>query len=199
MNRWGLAATAYLLLGALSMWLSDSVRGKSAILLEEPWLPLDAAISAHLFSAFLGLATGAASVLLTRMMVRRLRFAQRLHTDLRPLALSLSPQMMVILAVTSALGEELFFRGLLLPWIGLLPQAVLFGFLHQTGGSSRWVWMVWAFVMGVILGAIYALSGSLVGSLICHALINALNLAFLKSHDPAPNRRGLGGILIQRG
>src|SRR5262249_38367946 len=77
--------------------------------------------------------------------------------------------------------------------IGLLPQALLFGAAHQIAGPSRWVWMAWATVVGLCLGAMFQLTGSLVGPLLAHALVNALNLAYLKSHDPAP-QHGLGGL-----
>jgi membrane protease YdiL (CAAX protease family) len=87
------------------------------------------------------------------------------------------------------------FRALLQPWLGLVPQAVIFGLVHQVPGKSRWVWVAWATVMGLALGAIFAGTGSLVGPLIAHAVINGFNLQYLKSHDPQPQRRTLGGLL----
>jgi membrane protease YdiL (CAAX protease family) len=51
-------------------------------------------------------------------------------------------------------------------------------------GPSRWVWAGWATVVGLMLGAIFALTGSLVGPLLAHAVINAANLAYLRDHDP---------------
>jgi hypothetical protein len=46
---------------------------------------------------------------------------------------------------------------------------------------------------------IFAVTGSLVGALVAHAAINGFNLFYLKSHDPEPQRRSLGGLLGQRG
>jgi membrane protease YdiL (CAAX protease family) len=111
-------------------------------------------------------------------------------------ARGLSPTSIVVLALLSALGEELLFRGLLAPLIGLVPQALLFGVAHQIPGSSRWVWIAWATAVGLALGALFQLSGSLLGPILAHALINALNLSYLKAHDPAP-RPALGGLLGQ--
>jgi uncharacterized protein len=198
MTRWGIVATAYLLLAAGAAWVAQCWRGHSVIVLANPWLALGGTTAAHFFSAMLGLSIGAAVVLATKAIVVRFGFAARLHAELRPLALGLSTQMVVVLATTSAVGEELVFRGLLQPWIGLVPQSILFGLLHQTGGSSRWVWMIWATIMGLLLGAMYQLSGSVVGPVIAHAIINGLNLLFLKRHDPSPERRPLGGLLGQR-
>jgi membrane protease YdiL (CAAX protease family) len=110
----------------------------------------------------------------------------------------MSAATVVYLAATSALGEELLFRGLLEPWVGLLPQAIVFGFLHQVGGPSRWVWMGWATVMGFTLGAMFHCTGSLVGPVLAHALINAVNLSHLKSFDPHREPRRLGGLLSLR-
>jgi membrane protease YdiL (CAAX protease family) len=198
MTRWGIVAIAYSLLALAAGYVAESWRGHSVLTLTNPWLVLGTSISSHLFSAVLGICIGGIMVLLTKPVVMRFGFAARLHSDLRPLAMGLSTQMVVILATTSAIGEEALFRGLLLPWIGLLPQAFVFGFLHQTGGSSRWVWMSWATIMGLLLGLMYQLSGSLVGPICAHALINGLNLQFLKRYDPSPDRRPLGGLLGQR-
>ncbi len=198
MNRWGTVAIAYSLLAVAALCIANYWRGYSVILLDNPWLALGGPAQAHGFSALLGLCIGAISIVTTKALVLRYAFAARLHSELRPLAMSLSTQMVVVLATTSAVAEEFFFRGLLLPWIGLVPQALLFGLLHQTGGSSRWVWMIWATIMGLLLGATYQLSGSVVGPVIAHALINGVNLRFLKSYDPSPERRPLGGLLGQR-
>jgi membrane protease YdiL (CAAX protease family) len=198
MSRWGIVAIAYTLLGTFAVWLAENVRGHNAFLLKNPWLLFESPWGAHGFSFLLGLAVGGLVVFATKGMVRRFSFAKRLHEELRPLALGLSSKMVLVLAITSAFGEELFFRGLLQPWIGLWFQALVFGFLHQTGGSSRWVWMVWATVMGLVLGMIFSITGSLVGPLVAHALVNALNFAFLKRHNPAPEHRKLGGLLDQR-
>ena len=45
---------------------------------------------------------------------------------------------------------------------------------------------------------IFALTGSLLGAVLAHGLINAINLAYLKSHDTAPPRNSLGGLLSER-
>jgi uncharacterized protein len=198
MSRWGIVAVAYALLAVVAEWLAGSLRGHSAMTLANSWLRLDEASSSHVFSTMLGLCVGAIVVLGTKVVVLRFGFAARLHGDLRPLALELSGKMVFILAATSAIGEELVFRGLFLPWIGLVPQAILFGLLHQTGGSSRWVWIAWATLMGLVLGAMFQLTGSLVGPIIAHALVNGLNLRFLKRHDPSRERKPLGGLLGQR-
>jgi membrane protease YdiL (CAAX protease family) len=104
---------------------------------------------------------------------------------------------MIVMAALSAFGEEMLFRGLLGPAIGVVPQALVFGAAHQISGPSRWVWVAWATLVGLALGGMFQLTGSLIGPIAAHALVNALNLAYLKAHDPAP-RRSLGGLLGQQ-
>jgi membrane protease YdiL (CAAX protease family) len=196
--RWGRLAAAYAFLGIASSVVALVWRAGSPLVHPSPLLALGARQS-HTYSLCIGIAVGGLVVLSTRFMVSRFEWARRLHSELRPIASSMTPAGIVVLALLTAFGEELLFRGLLQPWIGLLPQALLFGFLHQIRGPSRWVWAGWATLVGLLLGAIFELSGSLVGPIAAHALINGLNLAFLKSHDPDPQRRSLGGLLGLRG
>jgi CAAX protease family protein len=196
--RWGRFAALYAFLGVASGAVALVWRSGSPLVHPSPLIALGSRQS-HTYSLCIGIAVGALVVVSTRVMVARFEWARRLHRELRPFASSMSSTGIVVLALLSAFGEELLFRGLLQPWIGLLPQALLFGFLHQVRGPSRWVWAGWATVVGLVLGAIFQLSGSLVGPIAAHALINGLNLAFLKSHDPEPQRRSLGGLLGLRG
>jgi len=148
----------------------------------------------HTYSAMMGLTVGALIVMTTRL-TARFAWARRLHLELRPVARAMDLRGIVVLALLSAFGEELLFRGLLQPWIGVFAQALLFGFLHQVRGSSRYVWMAWATAVGLVLGSMFQVTGSLLGPMVAHALVNGLNLVYLKNHDPTPARRALGGLL----
>jgi membrane protease YdiL (CAAX protease family) len=192
--RWGRFALAYAFLGALSAVGAVVLRSGSPFAHPAPFLEL-AESARHTYSLMMGLTVGALIVMSTRLSVERFEWARRLHQELRPVARVLSGSGIIALALLSALGEELLFRGLLMPWLGILPQAILFGFLHQMRGPSRWVWMAWATAVGVLLGGMFQLTGSLLGPIVAHALVNGLNLAYLKSHDPTPTRRALGGLL----
>lgn len=181
MVRWGRFAGTYAVLSAVALALIWP-RG-SPLEHPEPRLVLDSS-SAHLWSLCIGLVFGGFLVLGSRLSVQRYGWARRLHVELRPFARELSPLAIVVLALLSSLGEELLFRGLLQPWLGLWVQALLFGLAHQLPGPSRWIWAGWAFLVGLALGALFELTGSLLGPLAAHALVNGLNLSFLKRHDP---------------
>jgi membrane protease YdiL (CAAX protease family) len=196
MARWGRFAAAYAGMALFAATLTFLLRG--ALPLKGPaWLPL-APPRDILYSFALGVSFGSLVAVATRFCVRRFAWAKNLHRELRPLTRGLSGTGIVALALTSSLGEELLFRGLLQPWLGLWLQALLFGVLHQLAGTSRWVWAGWAALVGFALGSIFALTGSLAGPLAAHALINGLNLSYLRSHDTEPPH-GLGGLLGSRG
>lgn len=162
-----------------------------------PWLALPEGMAIG-YSLLLGGAFGGVIVLGSRASVGRFRWAQRLHGEFRPIARQLSSFDILVLAALSGVAEELLFRGLLQPLIGLVLQALAFGVVHQMRGPSRWVWAIWAGLVGLGLGALFQLTGSIWGPVLAHALINAVNLSYLKNHDPAPPTRPLGGLLDRR-
>jgi uncharacterized protein len=196
MRRWGRFATAYAFMALVTVLIAFATRGRLPVSLPQPWLPL-APPRDVLYSVALGSTLGTLLAVGTRFSVPRFAWAKNLHLELRPFARDVSPVGIVMLALTSALGEELLFRGLLQPYLGLWLQALLFGVLHQMAGPSRWVWATWATLVGLLFGGIFALTGSLAGPIAAHALVNGLNLSYLKSHDPGP-RRPLGGLLAER-
>lgn len=191
MIRWGRFAGAYALMGGVAFALicargTPFLRAQPSHFLNHH---LDKFVlddgSAHVCSLVAGLGFGLIVVALSRWSVQRFAWAQRLHRELRPFACGLDATGIVVLALLSAIGEELLFRGLLQPWMGLWPQALLFGLVHQMPGPSRWIWVSWALCVGLVLGLLFELTGSLLGPIAAHALVNGLNLQFLKRHEPA--------------
>jgi membrane protease YdiL (CAAX protease family) len=149
-----------------------------------------------LLSLGLGLVLGSTTIAATPPMVRRWRWARALHLALRPAAHGAGNATLLLVALASAMGEELLFRGLLVPLAGVAASSVAFGLMHQISGRARWGWMAWATVMGLLFGEIFAMTGSLIGPFIAHAAINHSNLRFLRDNDPTPPRkRALGGLL----
>jgi uncharacterized protein len=181
-------AVLYALLAAVTTAITLALRDGLPWIHPEPWFPEPLAVSLAL-SAALGLALATGAIAATRVTVTRFEWARRLHEELRPVARDFSAPQILLVAGLSSLGEELLFRGLLVPWIGVVPAAILFGLAHQMKGPSRWVWVGWATVIGLGLGSIFALTGSLVGPLLAHAVVNGVNLVYLRDHDPGPPLR----------
>jgi len=193
MLRWQTVAVAYALLGSLAFALAAVAHHGSPFSHPNPWLALDPAVRWST-SIVAGLVLALVLVSSTRLAVRRWKWAQKLHADLRPVARNLGASTVIAVAVLSGVGEELFFRGFLVPLVGVVVQAAIFGLLHQVRGPSRWVWVGWATLVGLCFGLVFALTGSLVGPIIAHVLVNGYNLTFLRDHDPTPRSR-LGGLL----
>ena len=177
-------ALGYLLLSAVGIGLSLLVRGASPFTHPDPWLALPPVVAAS-GSVAMGVAMAFGLTFVTRLSALRFDWASRLCSELRPFARSLTPGQVLLVAGLSSLGEELLFRGFLLPLVGILASSAIFGFAHQMRGPSRWIWIAWATTAGLLFGAAFRLTGSLVGPLVAHALTNAANLGFLKTYEPA--------------
>jgi membrane protease YdiL (CAAX protease family) len=158
------------------------------------WLGARGAAS-WLLSLGMGLLVGSVTVAATPAVVQRWRWARALHAALRPVMAEAGDGTLLAVAVAGAAGEELFFRGLLVPLVGVVASSIAFASLHQVRGPARWGWMLWAAIMGLIFGTIFAATGSLAGPLVAHAAINHHNLRFLRDHNPGAPIRPLGGLL----
>lgn len=153
-------------------------------------------VAAATMSAGFGAMIAVATIAATRVLLRRAAWARTLHADLRPVVRDQGDGTLVFMALASGIGEELLFRGLLVPLAGVFVSAALFGIVHQVRGPARWGWMAWATLMGLLFALLFRFTGSLVGPILAHVAINAANLRVLRDVDPAPRpRRALGGIL----
>lgn len=188
-SQWRLAALFYLALAVLALGVTLVVRDGHPLDHPHPWLSLSPALGLAL-SAVLGLALAALVASTTRVFVAHFAWARALQGELSPSTYGLTAGPLLLLAALSSAAEELFFRALLEPTAGLLVSSVLFGLAHRVRGASRWVWAAWAAAVGLGLGGIYHLTGSLLGALLAHALINTINLFFLRDSALGAKRSG---------
>jgi len=86
----------------------------------------------------------------------------------------------IILSLTSGFCEEVFFRGLLQPKIGILTASIAFGLLHLPG-FRYWFYAFWATLSGMILGALLIITGSLWVPITAHFVNNLTGMFILKS------------------
>jgi membrane protease YdiL (CAAX protease family) len=133
----------------------------------------------------IGAGIGLSVVLLTRVATRHFQWARDLYTSFRDLLGPLSGQEILILALASSVGEELLFRGALLPWIGVWWQGLVFALLHVGPGKRFLPWTASAFVIGVGFGALANSTHNLGGPIAAHFMINFLNLRFIVRPRPA--------------
>ncbi|WP_460202273.1 CPBP family intramembrane glutamic endopeptidase [Scytonema sp. NUACC21] len=98
-----------------------------------------------------------------------------LEMVLKPLAL---PDILW-LGLLPGLSEELLFRGVMLPAFGFNHGAVIvsslcFGILHLSG-AQQWPYVVWATIVGLLLGYSALLSGNLLVPIIAHIMTNMIS------------------------
>lgn len=130
-----------------------------------------------------GVALGLLIVWLTRLATRRFGWARELHASFRDLLGPLTDREIVILALASSIGEELLFRGALMPWLGVWLQGLVFALLH-VGPKARFLpWTASALVLGVGFGELARATGNLGGPIAAHFMINFLNLRHIVSTE----------------
>ncbi|WP_236514763.1 type II CAAX prenyl endopeptidase Rce1 family protein [Sandaracinus amylolyticus] len=97
--------------------------------------------------------------------------------DRAPIALLMT---FVAGALLAPLGEELLFRGLLVPWLArvvtpwsaIVISALLFGALHDAHGMAR----IGPMTIGLVLGWARLRSGTLIAPIAIHAIVNSIAL-----------------------
>lgn len=136
-----------------------------------------------LLGTLAGLLIGLGIVFASRLAVHRFEWARALHRDLRALLGPLPGSEILILALASSVGEEIFFRGAMLPAAGLVVSALIFALLH-IGPKFRFLpWTVSSFVAGLMFGQLFLWSGDLTGPVVAHFAVNFLNLRHVAEHE----------------
>jgi membrane protease YdiL (CAAX protease family) len=131
-----------------------------------------------------GLVGGLAVVGLSRLAVARFEWARRLHGDFAAVLGPLDRREILILAFASSVGEEFFFRGAMLPDLGLIPSTLIFALLHVGPGWRFLPWTLSALIVGLVMGAAFSFFGDLSAPIVAHFVINYLNLRYIVERAP---------------
>ncbi len=91
---------------------------------------------------------------------------------------------LIWLGLLPGLSEELLFRGVMLPALGsdlvaVIVSSLCFGVLHLSG-SEQWPYVMWATIIGLILGYSALLTGNLLVPIVAHILTNLISSYFWK-------------------
>jgi len=105
----------------------------------------------------------------------RLAAQEYLEMVLKPLELI----DLVWLGLLPGLSEEMLFRGVALPALGmnglaLILTSVVFGVLHMAS-AKHLSYTVWAIAVGMMLGAVTMYTGNLLSAIMAHVLTNVLS------------------------
>ena len=120
-------------------------------------------------------AVGLLLVVLTRA-IERWEPLARLHTGFGEVLRGITPGSALVIAIVSALGEEILFRGALQPLVGPWLAAAIFGAAHLPIDRNFAAWPLFAFAAGLALGYSATASGSLVAPIVAHFVVNWVHL-----------------------
>ena len=136
-------------------------------------------LAQHALSIAIGVAVGLLVVFLSRLATHRFEWARVLHHEFHAVVHELTSRDMFLLALFSSVGEELFFRGALLPHIGLWPSTILFAALHVRPALRFLPWTLMSLIIGLVMASMYVRLGDLGGPIAAHFTINLLNLNYI--------------------
>lgn len=83
---------------------------------------------------------------------------------------------LVAIAAAAGVAEEMLFRGILQPQLGLLPASVLFGLVHFVTPT----YAVAATLMGIYIGLVFSVFESLFAVILLHALYDLYALMYIR-------------------
>lgn len=149
-------------------------------------------------AALVGVAVGLVTVVVSNLLERWAEWARRLSEAFREMLGELTLGSVFVIALFSAFGEELLFRGFLQQalathafsgdWadaLGLIVSSVVFGLLHVgPDWETFWPWTVMALLMGGAFGLMFLQTGSLLAPILAHFTINFFNLILI-AHERA--------------
>jgi len=104
---------------------------------------------------------------------------QIVYSEIVPLFKDLRFTDIVLIALSSGFCEEVFFRGVMQPQIGIVPTSVLFGMVHCP--SPRYLtYGLWATAAGLFLGYLRDYTGSVWAPIFAHGLSNLLVITYFR-------------------
>jgi len=162
-----MGVTAVILLVVAKIWLH-----LSSVTL----LPLQSTSESILLGLGIALGiTGASGVVYRLWPAYRQSADYYLELVLKPLVL---PDI-IWLGLLPGMSEELLFRGVMLPAVGLnitglVATSLLFGVLHLSG-PEQWPYVVWASVVGLLLGFSAMATGNLLVPIVAHVATNLIS------------------------
>ncbi len=146
-------------------------------------LPVIARCQPTVATVLLGVGTGALLWLALPVLFWAPSMQRVRDTLLVPFSRSLRTRDIAVIALLSGASEEFFFRGVLLPEMGLALSSVIFGLLH----AMNWFYVAWAALTGAALGLLANHGGTLVAPVVAHATYNFGALLVLRRWPPRGN------------
>lgn len=162
-----MAVTAVVLLIIAKLWIR---------FYQIPMLPVSLAIDNLLLGVALGLGISISSGIVYRLWGKYRQSADLyLELVLKPLTFL----DLIWLGLLPGMSEELLFRGVMLPafglnMLGLSISSICFGVLHLSG-KNQWPYVVWATIIGFVLGFSALATGNLLVPIVAHIITNLIS------------------------
>lgn len=156
----------YTLMGGTACAIAWARRGELPIVLP------GREMATVLTSATLGLGTAVLIHGASELLERLFDWARTMRTGMQRMIGELSLSRAAIYATCSAVGEELLFRGLLLPELGLVVSSVVFGALHIGPDRSYLPWTIMATLTGFLFGGLTLYTGDITAAVLAHLTVN---------------------------
>lgn len=136
----------------------------------------------------IGIGFGSCAAALSLLLSKVWRHARTLETRLAQIFEGLTLGEVFVLALLSSVAEELLFRGLLQPAIGLWLTSALFGLAHWTGDRRLSCWPLISLIAGLALGKLSLWEpAGLSGAIGAHFAVNLIGLARLRRSATPPS------------
>jgi membrane protease YdiL (CAAX protease family) len=133
----------------------------------------------------LGLATAAGTVSLSLLAYRLVPITRKLAEELAPSLVDRADRTgLVLVALFSGVGEEVFFRGAVQQEFGIVISSLAFGLAHVGPDRRYLLWTAWAVLAGFVFGLLFEATGGLLAPVTAHALHNAATLLIWKRTRP---------------
>jgi membrane protease YdiL (CAAX protease family) len=148
----------------------------------------------------LGVGIGLVVVAASRLLDRWFEWSRAMSRQFKEILGAIRPIDTAVIAIASSVGEELLFRGFLLPWLGLVASSVIFGVVHgfSPGPPAHMLatlrkfmpLVIAATVMGFAFAWTVEYTGNLLAAIVAHFTINFLNLNEMYREDWESGRSG---------
>jgi len=113
-------------------------------------------------------------------------FRESADLNMTQIVAPLKYQDLIWLGILPGLSEELLFRGILLPtiglnWLGITISSLIFGILHLSQ-PRYYLYALWAILVGVVFALAILITHNLLTVVLAHITTNILSAWLWKSH-----------------
>lgn len=108
-----------------------------------------------------------------------LKLRKLIENQMYPVFKNITFPEILLIALMSGFCEEFFFRGILLPELGVFVSCLVFGILH-TSSKETWFLGLWSAMGGLFFSLLYLRTGNLFIPITAHAINNLIAVSYIR-------------------